>query len=91
MSILSVSGSGFNTWLSKQPYITNGGLKHKYKLEQFHLHWAAEDHYGSEHKIGGLSYAAEVRLSVWVTIHVLKLCETVVNVLSLISDFCKFS
>ncbi|CAJ0583951.1 unnamed protein product, partial [Mesorhabditis spiculigera] len=58
----TISGSGFNTWEAKQPYVMSGGLKHKYKLEQFHLHWADSDDRGSEHTIGGLHYPAELHL-----------------------------
>ncbi|XGW32695.1 hypothetical protein V3C99_017324 [Haemonchus contortus] len=58
----TVAVNGFENWGSRQPYIQGGGLKHRYLLLQFHLHWAQHDHLGSEHKIGGLHYPAELHL-----------------------------
>ncbi|WKY15086.1 hypothetical protein Q1695_000530 [Nippostrongylus brasiliensis] len=58
----TVSADGFEDWGAKQPYIQGGGLKHRYRLVQFHFHWGQHDHQGSEHKIGGLHYPAELHL-----------------------------
>ncbi|GMT32823.1 hypothetical protein PFISCL1PPCAC_24120 [Pristionchus fissidentatus] len=57
----TVSAAGFTEWKNK-PYISGGALEGKYYLQQFHLHWGQKDHVGSEHKIGGLSYPAELHL-----------------------------
>ncbi|GMT08453.1 hypothetical protein PENTCL1PPCAC_30627 [Pristionchus entomophagus] len=57
----TVSAAGFAEW-DKKPYISGGALDGKYYLQQFHLHWGQQDHEGSEHKIGGLSYPAELHL-----------------------------
>ncbi|KAL7076958.1 hypothetical protein ACQ4LE_004092 [Meloidogyne hapla] len=53
-----VEVEGFENWRSR-PYIEHGGLNRKYFLAQFHFHWA-KDLYGSEHKLNGYQYAAEV-------------------------------
>ncbi|PIO71599.1 carbonate dehydratase, eukaryotic-type [Teladorsagia circumcincta] len=58
----TVAVSGFDKWGPRQPFIQGGGLKHRYNLQQFHFHWAQHDHQGSEHKIGGLHYPAELHL-----------------------------
>ncbi|CAI2357375.1 unnamed protein product [Caenorhabditis sp. 36 PRJEB53466] len=53
---------GFESWQHKQPMIQGGGLKHRYKLAQFHLHWGQNDAVGSEHALGSLHYPAELHL-----------------------------
>uniref|UniRef100_A0A7E4W3J6 Carbonic anhydrase n=1 Tax=Panagrellus redivivus TaxID=6233 RepID=A0A7E4W3J6_PANRE len=58
----TVIGTGFDTWGPYQPYIFGGGLKYKYNLVQFHLHWSSNDSTGSEHTVGGLHYSAELHL-----------------------------
>ncbi|KAF8386663.1 cah-5, partial [Pristionchus pacificus] len=57
----SISIADFHEW-DNPPFITGGALQGKYNLLQFHLHWGQKDHEGSEHKIGGLSYPAELHL-----------------------------
>ncbi|EYC09827.1 hypothetical protein Y032_0059g3069 [Ancylostoma ceylanicum] len=58
----NIEADGFETWGEKQPYIQGGGLKYRYRLVRVHFHWAQYDHFGSEHKIGGLHYPAELHL-----------------------------
>ncbi|CAB3401019.1 unnamed protein product [Caenorhabditis bovis] len=53
---------GFDKWMLKQPMIQGGGLKHRYKLAQFHLHWGQNDDVGSEHSLGSLHYPGEIHL-----------------------------
>ena len=40
--------------------VSGGGLKDIYTTVQFHLHWGSDNSKGSEHKMNGKSYAAEV-------------------------------
>ncbi|KJH46154.1 carbonate dehydratase, eukaryotic-type [Dictyocaulus viviparus] len=58
----TVKADGFDRWGSRQPYIMGGGLKHRYNLIQFHIHWGQHDSHGSEHMISGLHYPAEIHL-----------------------------
>ncbi|EPB80412.1 carbonate dehydratase, eukaryotic-type [Ancylostoma ceylanicum] len=58
----TIEADGFENWGEKQPYIQGAGLKYRYRLVQVHFHWAQYDHLGSEHKIGGLHYPAELHL-----------------------------
>lgn len=47
--------------------LTGGPLKHKYELAQWHLHWGKTDKTGSEHRMDGEMYAAELHLVHWNT------------------------
>lgn len=47
--------------------LKGGPLAHKYKLAQFHLHWGNTDDAGSEHRVDGKMYAAELHLVHWNT------------------------
>uniref|UniRef100_A0A914VI57 Carbonic anhydrase n=1 Tax=Plectus sambesii TaxID=2011161 RepID=A0A914VI57_9BILA len=57
----TAAGTGFENW-SHRPYISGGGLDGRYDLVSFHFHWAANDHLGSEHTVGSLSYPMELHL-----------------------------
>ncbi|KAK4025735.1 hypothetical protein OUZ56_014785 [Daphnia magna] len=43
------------------PFISGGGLSGRYKFEQLHFHWG-EGSRGSEHRIDGKQYAAELHI-----------------------------
>uniref|UniRef100_A0A8R1EGS1 Carbonic anhydrase n=1 Tax=Caenorhabditis japonica TaxID=281687 RepID=A0A8R1EGS1_CAEJA len=58
----ALTGSGFKNWKNKRPWIEAGGLKFKYSLDQFHIHWGLNDSVGSEHAIGSEYYPAELHL-----------------------------
>jgi carbonic anhydrase len=46
--------------------MSGGPLKDdKYILKQFHFHWGSNNHQGSEHKINGKAYAAELHMVFW--------------------------
>ncbi|NP_001072448.1 carbonic anhydrase 13 [Xenopus tropicalis] len=36
-----------------------------YRLRQFHFHWGSSDGHGSEHKVDGMDYAAELHIVHW--------------------------
>lgn len=40
--------------------LSGGPLAKKYKFEQFHFHWGDKDSEGSEHRVNGKMYSAEV-------------------------------
>jgi len=40
--------------------LSEGPLTKKYKFEQFHFHWGGGDLEGSEHRVDGKMYPAEV-------------------------------
>lgn len=42
--------------------ISGGPMESDYHLKQFHFHWGSESSHGSEHKIDGKVFAAEVRM-----------------------------
>ena len=41
--------------------LSGGPLTKKYKFEQFHFHWGNNDSEGSEHRVNGKMYPAEVK------------------------------
>lgn len=43
--------------------LSGGPLAKKYKFEQFHFHWGDKDSEGSEHRLNGHMYPAEVTVS----------------------------
>ena len=43
--------------------LSGGPLAKKYKFEQFHFHWGDKDSEGSEHRLNGNMYPAEVTVS----------------------------
>ncbi|XP_065570447.1 carbonic anhydrase-like [Artemia franciscana] len=51
--------------IDRTPYIADGGLIGKYNFAQMHFHWGANNSVGSEHTLGGSSYAAELHLVHW--------------------------
>lgn len=57
--IVIVVASGFDKW-SEVPFIQSGGLRSKYILKFFHLHWGQSDIVGSEHSFSSFRYPAEV-------------------------------
>lgn len=53
------------TFDSEGSSLTGGPLDHKYQVAQFHLHWGKSDDTGSEHRINGKMYAAELHIVHW--------------------------
>ncbi|XP_075439104.1 carbonic anhydrase 13-like isoform X1 [Ascaphus truei] len=45
--------------------VRGGPLCGRYRLRQFHFHWGCFDDHGSEHKVDGLNYAAELHIVHW--------------------------
>ncbi|XP_061432183.1 carbonic anhydrase 1-like [Lethenteron reissneri] len=42
-----------------------GPLQGRYRLKQFHFHWGASDERGSEHRVNGSAFPAELHLVHW--------------------------
>ncbi|WAR30554.1 CAH2-like protein [Mya arenaria] len=60
------NGHSIMCQITKKGVLTGGPLgKDEYRLEQFHLHWGAEDNRGSEHTVDGKMYASELHLVHW--------------------------
>lgn len=51
--------------LEHQSRISGGPMDGQYTLKQFHFHWGASSTFGSEHKIEGKVYSAELHLVHW--------------------------
>uniref|UniRef100_A0A8C5QML1 Carbonic anhydrase n=1 Tax=Leptobrachium leishanense TaxID=445787 RepID=A0A8C5QML1_9ANUR len=51
--------------LEDKSVISGGPLSDKYRLRQFHFHWGESDDHGSEHKVDGSSFAAELHIVHW--------------------------
>ncbi|XP_053322709.1 carbonic anhydrase 2-like isoform X2 [Spea bombifrons] len=45
--------------------VTGGPFNGKYRLRQFHFHWGRSDDHGSEHRVDGQAYAAELHIVHW--------------------------
>ncbi|XP_024274519.1 carbonic anhydrase 7-like isoform X1 [Oncorhynchus tshawytscha] len=45
--------------------IRAGPLNNAYRLKQFHFHWGGKGSHGSEHTVGGKTYASELHLVHW--------------------------
>ncbi|RXN12494.1 carbonic anhydrase 7-like isoform X1 [Labeo rohita] len=45
--------------------IRGGPLENMYRLKQFHFHWGCKGCSGSEHTVGGKTYASELHLVHW--------------------------
>uniref|UniRef100_A0A8C1KBN8 Carbonic anhydrase n=1 Tax=Cyprinus carpio TaxID=7962 RepID=A0A8C1KBN8_CYPCA len=45
--------------------IRGGPLENTYRLKQFHFHWGGKGCRGSEHTVGGKTYASELHLVHW--------------------------
>uniref|UniRef100_A0A8C8UDP5 Carbonic anhydrase n=2 Tax=Peromyscus maniculatus bairdii TaxID=230844 RepID=A0A8C8UDP5_PERMB len=45
--------------------ISGGPLGNHYRLKQFHFHWGAANEWGSEHRVDGHAYPAELHLVHW--------------------------
>jgi len=53
------------TFDSEGSSLEGGPLSHKYQVAQFHLHWGKDNNSGSEHRINGKMYAAELHIVHW--------------------------
>ncbi|XP_033754384.1 carbonic anhydrase 2-like isoform X2 [Pecten maximus] len=59
---LENNGHSVKAQMKERSELSGGPLKGIYLLEQFHLHWGAENGKGSEHTIDGEKYDAELHL-----------------------------
>lgn len=66
--VLHIENTGFSWTVSvsgAESCLTGGPLKDEYELLQFHAHWGSSDDHGSEHRVDGRSFAAELHLVHW--------------------------
>lgn len=62
------NGHSFQVAIDGTGSLLEGGpLKNKFRIEQFHFHWGKTSSTGSEHRINGQMYAAELHLVHWNT------------------------
>ncbi|XP_052229208.1 carbonic anhydrase-like isoform X2 [Dreissena polymorpha] len=67
-TLLQNNGHSVMCQITKPGFLTGGPLgNQKFRLEQFHLHWGADDNRGSEHTIDGKMFASELHLVHWNT------------------------
>ncbi|KAG8441875.1 hypothetical protein GDO86_010887, partial [Hymenochirus boettgeri] len=66
--VLVNSGHSFNVDFDdteNKSVLSGGPLVGSYRLRQFHFHWGPSDDRGSEHKVDGVNYAAELHIVHW--------------------------
>ncbi|XP_052212006.1 carbonic anhydrase 7-like [Dreissena polymorpha] len=62
------NGNSIVCQIAKPGFLTGGPLgNQQFRLEEFHLHWGADNRRGSEHTIDGKMFAAELHLVHWNT------------------------
>jgi Eukaryotic-type carbonic anhydrase len=49
--------------------ITGGPLAYRYQFEEIYIHYGTENHQGSEHRVHGYAFPAEVGLFALICIH----------------------
>uniref|UniRef100_A0A8C1K9N8 Carbonic anhydrase n=1 Tax=Cyprinus carpio TaxID=7962 RepID=A0A8C1K9N8_CYPCA len=67
---VSISNNGHSvvvefTDSDERSVIRGGPLENTYRLKQFHFHWGGKGCRGSEHTVGGKTYASELHLVHW--------------------------
>ncbi|KAI1889902.1 hypothetical protein AGOR_G00167690 [Albula goreensis] len=67
---ISISNSGHSVVVEfddvdDRTVIRGGPLQDPYRLKQFHFHWGGKGCHGSEHTVGGKTYASELHLVHW--------------------------
>lgn len=65
--LINTGHSAQVTYDSAGSSLTGGPLSHKYEVAQYHLHWGKSDDTGSEHRVDGKMYAAELHIVHWNT------------------------
>ncbi|XP_016105142.1 carbonic anhydrase 7-like [Sinocyclocheilus grahami] len=67
---VSISNNGHSVVVEfidsdERSVIRGGPLENMYRLKQFHFHWGGKGCRGSEHTVGGKTYASELHLVHW--------------------------